>query len=178
MTNSGKIDPEQAPVEVGETPRWRRMLWPVLGLIVVLGVGLYIASPVVSILFSIAAPPQPPVPRNVRLLQHENSDHGVDQWLYGVDQDICGLVDFYQQTGAECVVAPRWCGEMPNPNVMPWRDGTLVAVCSQDQDFSIFAMRWNAEIMTGFHGGDQVRLDLFREVSWGGSLPPRETATP
>lgn len=177
MTNVGKTDNPPSP-NPEEAPRWRRMLWPVLGLILVIVVAIYIASPVVSVLFYMAAPPTPPLPRSVRLVEHENIDHGVDSWLYGADMDICDLVTFYQETGAECVVASRWCGDMPSPNVVPWRDGTLVAVCTQDTDFSIFAMRWNAEITTGFHSGEQIRLDLFREVSWGGSLPPREQVTP
>jgi hypothetical protein len=47
-----------------------------------------------------------------------------------------------------------------------------VASCSADTKFSIFAMRWQAIITAGYSADGQTRLEISREISWSGSLPP------
>jgi hypothetical protein len=169
-SGSPKPNAEQSDKIVIRRPRLVLLLGGVVLLLL-----FYIGTQVFGVLYGIVFPAQPPLPPDVHEITHENADYGFDTWLYGTDQDACEVVAFYATEGGRCLLSPGYCNtgtviEVDTP-------GQHVARCSGEQEFSIFAMRWNAIIATGdeFAGKTQFRLE--REVFWSGSIP-KPTPTP
>lgn len=116
---------------------------------------LYIGTRVIGVLYALAAPPSAPLPSDARELSHTSKGYGEDSWVYQTDHSVCEVAEFYIEQGGQC--SP--CAE--------------TVTCDGGNDFSIFAMRWNADIATG--EGGQTHIDILRQVSWSGYFP---TQTP
>jgi hypothetical protein len=135
-------------------------------------VALLVGPRVVGVLLGIVAPPVPPLPQNVSELAYTSEAHGVDHWVYRSDDDFCHLVEFYQTRATTCPVIPRECGGSGTTHP------DLLAACYGDVDFSIFAMRWTFEVPVRTVGGQGLRFELARDVSWLGALPPEPLDSP
>lgn len=140
----------------------------VLAALLVVGFALVIGFQVMGVLFSIAAPPQPPHPADVVQLEYTSTAYGVDEWVYATQQDACELVRYYEALDGICLPIGGRCGEGASSTSRSQN----VAQCSGEQPFSIFAMRWNAVIATGYGGTTPTHFRLSREIYWTGEVPP------
>lgn len=137
--------------------------------IVALVVAVLVGPRAVGILSAVVAPPPPPLPVGVVELSHENLAHGVDNWTYEIDRDVCHLVTFYRQQGGECPVSPPQCTQSDEPLPVDRDD----AICSGVVMFSIFAMRWQMNVpREAVMSDDHTRFRLSRAVSWSGIAAP------
>jgi len=164
MTSAG------SPDEAGSAGR--RFPWLLILLAVVLVLALVIGTQIVGVLVAIVAPPEPPVPAGAKQLSYASQEQSIDEWVYASTANACEIVNFYRENGGICIVDPVWCFD--DQNVSP-RAGTgwqPVATCSADVTFSIFAMRWRAKISGGHDDSGQTEVQLSREISWSGGLPP------
>lgn len=156
------------------SPARRTIPWQVLLLgVAALALALVIGSQVIGVLYSIIAPPAPPLPEGATVLEHTNADYGVDEWLYGTDQSACDVVEFYEHNGADCRLGSGGCageGTATQPQ--------SVAQCEGRQQFSIFAMRWNVIVATGYKQDGQTHFRLTSEIFWTGEIPPRQQMQP
>lgn len=144
--------------------------------VILLGVGalalaLVIGSQVIGVLYSIIAPPLPPLPDGVTLLEHTSAAYGVDEWLYGTEQSACDVVRFYQNNGADCRLSSGGCEGVSDGEAAP-TEPQSVAQCEGEKRFSIFAMYWHVNIATGYQQNGRTHFRLAREVFWTGSVPP------
>jgi hypothetical protein len=162
MSNTGNPDPPAARIP------WLVLILVVLALIL----ALYIGTQVIGVLFGIASPPEPPLPGGAQEISHSSREHGLDDWVYASHQNACEVVDFLRESGGVCEVDPVWCFDGGNLTPRPGSGKQRVASCSADTKFSIFAMRWQAIITAGYSADGQTRLEISREISWSGSLPP------
>lgn len=175
MTNTGNDNTAQTELEKPKISRFTRIMRSPISLLL-MGV-LLIGSAVIGfqafgILYSIVFPPKPPIPENVTEMRHTNIDYGVDDWVYGTEQDACQIVRFYRIQGAECQIIANICGGN-NFEFTMQTAGQHVATCIGTQDFSIFAMRWEANISTGYNNlNTPTQFSLTREVFWTGDVPP------
>ncbi len=151
----------------------RRLPWRLLILgTAVLAMAIFIATQVIGILFAIVLPPAPPVPPNSTVMEHSSAAHGVDDWLYGSTTSACDVVRYFVASGGECRIAPLTCGTEQQLDVD--REGQHVARCTGESYFSIFAMRWDVSIATGYRENGQTHFRLTREIFWTGAIPPRQ----
>lgn len=161
---------EPTPTVQSEKPdRARGGLLPILAAVVLFAIALFIASQIVGVLYGMVFPAQAPLPANTTQLEHKNEAYGVDEWFYSSPDDACAVTRYYQQNGGFCIFAPGVCESgFTRVEINP---GDNVARCSGDVYFSIFAMRWHANIAAGYTNGDPTRFRLSREVFWTGTLP-------
>lgn len=139
-----------------------------------LALAVLIGTQVIGVLYSILAPPSPPLPEGARLLSHTGFDYGVDDWLYGTDERACTVARFYQEQGGVCRVSVGDCEGDSSMRLGPApAEPQNVARCVGEVYFSIFAMRWEVTIASGYEKDGQTRFSLSREVFWTGSIPPR-----
>jgi hypothetical protein len=136
----------------------------VLALAVVL-LALYIGAQVLSVLYGIVMPPQPPRPNDVLEVSHQSDAYGVDSWEYTAPGDPCAVVQFYEARGGACVVGVGLCGREGSDQL----ETPAAAVCSGQTPFSIFNMHWSATIFP--NSADSSRLEVKREVYWIGTGP-------
>ncbi len=150
----------------------RKFPWLLVLLGVILVLALVIGTQVIGVLVAILSPPEPPLPTGAQQLSHVSVEHGIDEWVYGSDMNACEVVSFYYENDGICVVEPVWCFD--DQKLAPRAGGGWqpVATCSADMTFSIFAMRWRAIISAGHADGGQTHVELSREISWSGALPP------
>lgn len=146
---------------------WRLL---VIGAVAVL-LAVFIATQVLGVLFAIVFPPNPPLPENVAVITHSSDAYGVDDWLYGTDLSGCEVLYFYQAAADSCRIAPMTCSVGTSLDV---RGEQTVGRCTGTLDFSLFAMRWNVTIGTGYSEDGVTRIRLTREIFWTGAVPPRE----
>ena len=108
-------------------------------------------------------------------ISHDNLAYGVDEWVYGTTQDACQIVEFFQHQGASCNIAPGACSET---GFVPASSSTQnIGTCGGEDDFSIFLMRWEAVITTGYRSEHSTRFHMEREVLWSSNIPI-STSTP
>jgi hypothetical protein len=154
-----------------ETPR-RGFSPVILGVLAVLlfGAGI-LAVQLFGVIYGLVFPPDPPLPSGAAELRHDNLSYGVDDWLYGTTQDGCAVMDYYVAQGGACSITPGMCstGAFVNPNVGTQNVGSCVA----DVSFSIFQMRWEVDVASGYSGEHPTQFRLKREVYWIGSPPIR-----
>jgi hypothetical protein len=174
MTSTGSPNsPEDALRDIVIT--WRLLIIGAIAIILALVIG----TQVIGVLYSILFPMGPPLPTDTKLLSHKNIDYGVDEWVYGTDEDACKIVAFYQNAGGQCRISPTWCGESQTdassgvPTI-----GENVARCQGQSTFSIFALSWDAIIGTGYPSDGKTQFRLRREVFWTGQVPKQPPPTP
>jgi hypothetical protein len=138
---------------------------------------LYIGTQVLGVFMGILFPPNPPMLSNATLVRHESTEHGVDSWLYDVSMNSCEVVRYYQDNGGVCNIAPFSCGGTDEFTTDTIGANQHVATCTAEVTFSIFAMRWEANIATGTVPGE-TQYRLTREVFWTGAVPPRSFTLP
>jgi hypothetical protein len=131
------------------------------GLVAVIFVAL-IGPRLVGILFAIIAPPEPPVPANVRLLGYSREVYGTDTWRYDTGADVCELVTFYMEQGGICPVMPPRCSADSSGG----QSDDFIAQCSGEMDFSIFSMRWGFNVPVRTAPGNTLRFEVTREIFW------------
>jgi hypothetical protein len=136
----------------------------------VLIVGVLLVSRFVPVLYAVLFPPSPPRPENTTELSRDSTAYGVDTILYSTPDDACRLARYYQSQGATCRIAPTVCNtgfvQLDQP-----RPGSQIARCVSDVPFSIFTMRYRAEIVAGYEAQTPdfpTRLRLEREIFWSG----------
>jgi hypothetical protein len=139
------------------------------GLVAIIFIAL-IGPRLVGILFAIMAPPEPPVPGNIRLLGYSREAYGTDTWQYDTQADVCELVTFYLAQGGICPVIPPRCAL----NSSSSQSDDFIAQCSGDIDFSIFAMRWGFDVPVRSAPGPDLRFQVTRKIFWTGDLPPQQ----
>lgn len=161
--NAGSPDPQS---ENRGIP-WVALIFGFFALVFVALVG----PGLVGALLAIMAPPEPPVPPDSRLLRYTRETYGVDTWTYDTDQDVCALIGFFQQRGGNCSIVPPRCAANPANGREIEQSDDLIASCSGDMEFSIFAMRWEFEIPVRSAPGPQTQFDLSRRVFWTGPPP-------
>jgi hypothetical protein len=139
--------------------------------IVALGVTVWIGPGLIGMLWGIIAPPEPPVPPGVRLLDYRNEAYGVDTWTYGTDQDVCDLVAFYQDQGGTCTIVPPRCHPAPD-SIIP-RSDEWIASCSGEQAFTAFTMHWRFDVplRSGLTNQVRMRFEVSRRIFWAGDAP-------
>lgn len=176
MTSAGNDNHTDSGEQRLDVDNSRSPLWLVLMGVVIIAC-LFIGVQGFGILYSIMFPPQPPVPQNVTVIRHTPVDHGVDEWLYRTNQDACQVVRYYRLQGGECRVVEDMCADEESSTILPQSihtSGQHVGLCSGVEQFSIFAMRWEANIATGYNFPDgATQFNLFREIFWTGSVPPK-----
>lgn len=142
-----------------------------------LALALFIGTQVIGVLYSIIAPPPPPLPQGTVLLEHSSSDYGVDEWLYSINQDACAIIHFYQIHDTDCLPAAGNCeGDTSTPGDL--RDPNQEAECVGERQFSIFAMQWKVMIVSGDQTASTTQFRLSREIFWTGSVPPEAPMLP
>jgi hypothetical protein len=176
MTSTGSPDsPEGAPRDI--VVSWRLLI---IGAVAVI-LAIVIGTQVIGVLYSILFPPGPPLPQDMKLISHQNIDYGVDEWIYGTDEDACKIVAFYQNAGGQCRVSPVSCGPASSSD---GGDGGIPTIgenvgrCVGQSQFSIFALKWEAIIGTGYTSDGRTQFRLRREVYWTGSVPKDTTSLP
>jgi hypothetical protein len=142
----------------------------VLAAFIAVALSVYIGLQVIGVLFSMVSPPQPPRPEDPRQLEYTSMAYGVDEWIYATQQDACTVVDYYEALDATCELIGNVCDASRSPVLSAAQQN--VAQCSGELTFSIFAMRWNAVIATGYRGDEPTHFRLSREVYWTGEVPP------
>jgi hypothetical protein len=178
MTNPGNPDPEPENDEeqASADPHQRTVPWRIIVLgAVVLILAVIIGTQVLGVLYVIVFPPAPPLPGDVTLLSHTNTDYGVDEWLYDSRQSTCDVLTYYVNSGGECRIAPFECGDTKsdNPDITGANNpGQNIARCVGESKISIFAMRWQAIIATGPSNDVPTEFRITREIFWSGEVPP------
>lgn len=132
-----------------------------------------IGTQVIGVLYSIIAPPLPPLPPDVAVISHTNQDFGVDEWLYGTDQSACEVIRFYEANGTECYLTSDDCTTSGVP-----AEVEQVTQCTGERYFSIFAMRWKVFVASGYKTNGATHFRLTREVFWTGGIPPVQQLQP
>lgn len=169
MSKLGSPNPEG--VQPSAAPK-RNSWWTIVVAALVLILGFLLVSQFVPVLYAVFFPPSPPRPDNTTELSRESEGYGIDTILYSSPDDACAMTRYYQSQGASCRVAPSVCTtgfvqlEQPRP-------GSQVSRCIADIPFSIFTMRYRAEISAGYEVQTEdapTRLRLEREIFWAG--PP------
>ena len=156
--------------EASAAPAPRRI--PVLALVLLVAVvalGIYIGTNVLGVLFAVVSPPLPPLPPGMDAVSHESDSYGVDLWKYTTTGDACEVVQYIQDNGGVCRVAPMQCGEYQEDNSGFTVANSVVARCVGSVEFSIFNMQWWALIMR--QPDTRISLELHREVYWIGTGP-------
>jgi hypothetical protein len=170
MNSSGSPDVQQANDNAPAAPsgdsekRGMPIALLIIGLAAVLLAG-YIGVNVIGVLYSMVAPPAPPLPAGMTEVSHVQKAYGVDAWVYRSADDGCDLMQAYMEVGM-CHPAPMMCGALrqePTPNL----PREIVARCSGEQSFSIFVMQWNNYIFRRADGTSEVEVE--REVFWIGT---------
>jgi len=168
MNKSGSPSPSaEQPAQVAP----KRGGWGmILAALVLLVIGFALVTRFVPVLYAIFFPPSPPRPDNTLELSRESTSYGSDILLYSSPDDACGMARYYEAQGASCRIAPRACTtgfvQLQQP-----RPGSQIARCVADVSFSIFTMRYRAEIAAGYEvqtEGLPTRLRLEREIFWSG----------
>ncbi len=183
-TNSGNLDatPDNAEEQVTPVPPSRRVPWRIIVLgVVTLLLAVIIATQVLGVLYVIVFPPGPPLPGDLTLLRHVNSDYGVDEWLYDSRQQACDVLAFYMNSGGECRIGQSQCADTANddPNASELvSPGQHIARCIGESKVSIFGMRWQAIIATGPHPDVPTEFRVTREIYWTGQIPPLQIPEP
>jgi hypothetical protein len=171
MNNSGK------PETNGAAAARRRGGWfSVLLALGILIVGVIVVAQFIPIMYAILFPPSPPVPETALELSTDSTAYGVDTTVYMLPDDACRLARYYQSQGASCTIAPQVCssGSVDTGEAV---STTQIARCGADVPFSIFSMRYRAEISAGYPTeGYPTRLRLEREIFWTGT--PRSAPIP
>lgn len=165
-------DPAVESVELGA----RAVPWMIIVLgAVALILAVVIGTQVLGVLYVIIFPPVPPLPGDVTLVSHINTDYGVDEWLYTSQQNSCDVLIFYTANGGECRIAPFQCGDNRTDDQTMTGENTPsqhIARCVGQTQASIFAMRWQIILATGPDPATPTQFRLTREVFWSGQIPP------
>lgn len=169
--SSGNPDPSSEDVIVVRRPS-RKLI--VLG-VIALALAFYIGTQVLGVLYGLISPPPAPAPAGVSELTHKNTGHGVDEWTYSTNLPACDVLQFYLSQNGTCDIAPTMCN--PAEEASPNTPGQHVANCHGLITFSIFAMKWEVNIASGYGGDAPTRFMLSRQVYWSGT-PPEVTPTP
>lgn len=127
---------------------WTLLLFAGVGVLLALVIG----TQVIGVLYALAAPPVPPLPAGLVEITHTNVGHGHDTWLYQTQQPQCDVAAFFVEQGGYC----------------PPCTASTSLTCTGEREFSIFAMRWQADID---QAGITTQIQLERRVSWSGSFP-------
>ncbi len=136
--------------------------------VLVLVFSVVVGPRAVGVLYALAAPPDAPVPDGLNRVSHTSETHGVDSWVYNSNSvNACEVVQFYQGLGGTCQLEPGWCNE-GDSNVTELYTQP-VATCSGSSAFSIFSMRWQAEIVAGYRGQAYSQVDVSRSIFWTGA---------
>lgn len=137
----------------------------VAGLVLLLGI--LIGPRAIGVLYALASPPDAPVPDGLNRVSLTSESHGVDAWVYNSNTvNACVIVRFYQDAGGDCIIEPGWCG--PNDSNSTALYTQPVATCTGVSEFSIFQMRWQAEIAAGDRGQPYSQVDISRSIFWTG----------
>ncbi|RMG86510.1 MAG: hypothetical protein D6712_07350 [Chloroflexi bacterium] len=168
--NNGNPKPPVEQIDEATLPQ-RRLPWGYLTFgILGLAVGIYVLTQVLGVLYGIVFPPTPPLPDvDLTELRHESDSYGVDEWLYGTQADACRVLRYYQSQGATCTYNQDVCAQIDFSAETP---GQNVGRCVGEDEFSIFAMRWEVNIAGGYVQELPTQFSLKREVFWTGAIPP------
>ncbi len=138
-------------------------------LIAVVALAIYIGTNVLGVMYAVIAPPMPPIPPDMTQISYENQAYGVDLWKYASTGDACALVQYVENNGGACLIAPMQCGEYRADHGDFSLENSIVARCTGKVDFSIFHMQW-WELITR-PSDTQQQIEAHREVYWIGTGP-------
>ncbi len=166
----------QSDAYATEDPPRRRWAGPVGIVVSILAVSLalVVGLQIISVLYAVLFPLTPPVPQaGVNLLDHSSAAYGVDEWLYGTQQDPCEVLAFYQQAQSQvsCRVAPGQCNAVLQ-RTDPLSPSDNIGSCTGAVYFSEFAMSWSVVIAGGYRDDSSpTQFRVSREVYWLGDIP-------
>ncbi len=156
----------------GNPEQGRRWLVILLGfgLTITVICGVLVGPRAVSVLYGLVAPPDAPLPSPVREVSHQSEVYGVDTWEYRTAQNACDVIAFYREAGGTCELEGEWCSAKDDTTLYADPVGT----CTGSETFSMFFMRWRAEIRAGYRGEDGTGFTLNRTIFWtdGPTLEP------
>lgn len=123
----------------------RPPLWLILLAGVVVILSAYLGLQIFGVLYGIIFPPDAPHPDDVVELSHTGGDYGYDEWEYEVPSlNPCELIAFYEAEGSTCTIDAGSCdGTTYTPPVYA---EPHFAICTGIEEFSIFALRWEATL--------------------------------
>ncbi len=180
MNNTGSDSPVEANApESVPTSRHVPARIIILGMVAVV-FAVVVGSQVIGVLYAIFFPPAAPIPDQVTLVSHASKDYGTDDWLYSSDKlSACDVVRYYEAKDGQCRVAPLACAEDGSTHTSSGSNakGQNVARCTANQNFSIFALRWEVVIATGSTAEETSQFRLNREIFWTGAVPPSNPPT-
>jgi len=149
--------------------RRRVPLLAILLLVVALILAVYIGTNVLTVLFGVISPPLPPLPPAMESVTHTSEAYGVDYWKYTSTTDACEVVQYIEDHGGVCQLAPLQCGEYRETTQDFSIANSVVGRCGGKVSFSIFNMTWWGLIMRTSDA--KTQLELEREVYWLGTGP-------
>lgn len=174
-TGSGDSSEQTQQSDLPEDSR-RSVPLTILGLgILGLVVAILVGTQALPVLYAMLFPPQPPVPQSAQEISKQAVGDGLDRWNYLVDDQACNTLQFYHDLNAQCTVSPDWCGGGTSTDLtnVPNLPRQRIAECTSDKTYAVFAMRWQAVIYTADTESDRkTRIEMSRQVYWGGVLPP------
>lgn len=174
MNSSGLPDTDapQADPAGGGIPVWLGLLALAGALVLALVIGVQI----ISALYAMIAPPVPPLPADVVEMEHLSTAHGIDEWLYGSQDDPCAITAFYAEQGATCT--PREINLCDGARLTIEADSvpitTPISTCTGGGTFSVFDYAYRVNVWAGYGEVSPTRFRVTREVFWGGTPPDRE----
>jgi hypothetical protein len=152
--------PEETPVPRRGFPLWVGILAGVAAVLLGIIVVVQIATP----LAGLVAPVDPPFFDPAVLLEHENAEMGVDEWLFATDASGCEVYLWYAARADYCRVTPgSGCG---GQLLFEYDRSYNVAYCVGSQPFGEFTANWEIFISTGYNEERPTRFRIARDVDW------------
>jgi len=174
MNSSGHPNPESP--QPHDAPRGKIPVW--VGLVALVGAVIFafvVGVQIIGALYALIAPPAPPVPAGVVEMEHLNTRHGADEWLYGTQADPCAVTAFYAELGATCTPVGTLCeGARLTVDAARVPITTQVATCTYQGTVSVFTYAYKVGVWAGYGAVSPTRFRVTREVFWGGGAPQRD----
>ena len=147
-----------------------RPAWWVLAIgVAAVGVAVLVIAAVAPSLAGLISPAGPPVFQPSTLLEHRNSEYGVDEWRYATNLSGCEVYQWYQAQADSCHTSPLVnCQAAEASQSAPLQSETYsVGYCQGHVPFGDFTSDWEIYISDGYNEPDgRTHYLIAREVDW------------
>ena len=159
--NSVNAVPSVASKRNEGLPMWM----PLLGLLIAFAFALFVGARICPTLSGIVLPPSPPLPSGATtLLAHEAKGVGLDEWLYGSEEEGCAIAQYYEKRFGACIYDPdASCQRGGAPPIQPGV-GTHIAQCTGSDTFGAYQVSWTVYISSGYAEQGKTHFRVIREV--------------